>query len=131
MADPHPGRHLQSFLALAGPHWAAVMVATAPAGVKLNAALGTFSAASPYSMERGRYEGLLYKLADESLDPSRRARRSTCLPDRTDRGSGGGPRGRAGGRADCVARDLIAGESRKTLRPDGNPPAAVVSPLQL
>jgi len=59
-------------------------------------------------MLRGRYEGLLYKLADEGLDSSCRARRGTCLPDRPGRGSGGGQRSGPGSRADCITRDLIA-----------------------
>src|ERR1051326_5016615 len=94
MADPDPGRHLQSLLALACRDRAAVMVATPPAWVKLNATPGTFSTASPYSMIRGRYEGLLYKPTHESLDSSRRSRRDACLSDRPDRDSDSGPCGR-------------------------------------
>lgn len=72
-------------------------------------------------MLRGRYEGLLYKLADEGLDPSRRARRSTCLPDRPDRGSGSSPRSGARSRANCVARDLIAGFSQTCAQTETRP----------
>ena len=60
-------------------------------------------------MIRGRYEGLLYKLTDESLDSSRRSRRDACLSDRPDRDSDSGPCGGPGRRADCLARDLIGG----------------------
>src|SRR5690348_12116596 len=109
MADPHPGRHLQSLLALARHDRAAAMVAAPPAWAKLNATPGIFSAASQYSMIRGRYDSLFYTVTDECLDSSRRSRRDACLSDRPDRNSDSRPCGGPGRRADCIARDLIGG----------------------
>src|SRR5450631_557339 len=69
-------------------------------------AAGNFSRRSHVSIRRGCYEGLFHKSADEDVASARRARGRDCLPGGSNRGAGGGPRGRAGRCALGAERDL-------------------------
>src|SRR6266568_8504398 len=67
---------------------------------------GNFSRRPSVTIMRESHEGLFHKLADENLASARRARAADSLPGGPSRGTGGGPRGCAGSRANGAERDL-------------------------